>query len=87
MSFSFFPVVSGLVFEREEGKNDKQNVFLFRWFFRLFVFSPVPEREQIAPVCAWKYSYYYVNEMLYKSMSENNDNSELFKLSVLFHLP
>lgn len=63
---------------------EKRNLFSF-------FFSPVPERTD-SPVCAWKYSYYYVNEMLYKSMSENNDNSEIFKLSVFFllfffHLP
>lgn len=51
-------------------------------------FISVAERETTeSPVCAWKYSYYYVNEMLYKSMSENNDDSEMFKLSVFFHPP
>lgn len=67
----FFSMVSGSVFGKKR---------LFSYF------SPVPEREQIA-LSVLGYSYYYVNEMLYKSMSENNDNSEIFKLSVLFHLP
>lgn len=50
-------------------------------------FKPSSRKRTESPVCAWKYSYYYVNEMLYKSMSENNDNSAIFKLSVLFQLP
>lgn len=29
--------------------------------------------EQRCPFCAWKCSYYSVNDMLYKSMFENND--------------
>lgn len=28
------------------------------------------------PSCAWKCSFYSVNEMLYKSMSENNDTEK-----------
>lgn len=56
--------------------------------FLVFFFVAQLQRERTqSPVCAWKYSYYYVNEMLYKSMSENNDDSEMFKLSVFFHLP
>lgn len=41
----FFPVVSGLVVERKEGKKTNKTK---RFPFRSFVFSPVPEREQIA---------------------------------------